>query len=242
MKCFVLSILFLVFTSCVVQKYVPPPPVTVMQPNTIKWIPLVRGGTISYNEGYFKHPNEMYLNNGMILSKNGWTILKEVIEPFSTKSSEVIINAFLRYSFGYDKVDKVIKFRPLQDFSSPYLEKSFILLKGFIENNKVSGSIMFNHHGKSWLFAKTIKIVADDFTWESPELNFMRENGSDYIVEYTFMDLEDKDSRILLDNIIKSKETIIRFRGDQYYSDFIVSDRMKSDIKIMLKAIDIINE
>ena len=41
----------------------------------------------------------------------------------------------------------------------------------------------------------------------------------------------------LIPIIINSKETIIRFYGDPIYSDFVVTNRMKLDLKEFMKTI-----
>jgi len=56
--------------------------------------------------------------------------------------------------------------------------------------------------------------------------------------ETAYLNLSKKEYRAVAEKIVSSEEAIIRFQGKQYYSDLTVTDRMRDDIKYMLKALD----
>jgi hypothetical protein len=209
--------------------------------NKPNWVQLTDGAEIYYDKNYQYHPSEMQLSNGMLLRGDDWNnCLKSFIESIPAKKRFDILDGITRYYFEYDKVEKKIKFEPLRYISGPYSSNSYISLKGSLTNQKAQALLMIQYMGDSWVFADNIKIVADDFSWQSPKIEFYRDNTS-VVWEYTYFNLDNLETRNLIDKIISAKESIIRFVGPQYYSDLVVTERMKSDIKAMLKAIDTIN-
>lgn len=122
----------------------------------------------------------------------------------------------------------------------PYSSTSYISLKGALTKSKAIALLEIYYYGSSWIFADRITVVADDFTWKSPELRFYRDHYTK-VWEYTYLDVIRPKYRRIVDKIISSKYEIIRFHGDQYYDDLQVTERMKQDISEMLKAIDGIN-
>lgn len=207
-----------------------------------KWEPLIEGSDIATDTKYKYYPSEMLLSNGMLLRGNTWNgFLKGFIESLPVEKRDDVLKGLTRFYKEYDKVDKVIKFEPLRYISGPYTWHSYVSLKGQIKVGKVDAFVKIQYYGSSWIFAESIKVVADDFTWQSPKLNFYKDNYTE-VWEYTYLDLSEPSVRELVNNIINSQETIIRFQGRQYYSDLVVTERMKIDLKAMIKAIDTINK
>jgi len=186
------------------------------------------------------HPTEMKLNNGMYLKANNWNgFLKDYIFSFPEDDRDSILFALTRFRVSFDKVDKIIRFEPLAYFSGPYTFHPYISLIGTLEKSKVKAFVKLRYFGNNWIFAEKVKIVADDFTWESDNLNFTRDNSSGKVWEYAYLDYNNKEIKELLLKIVNSDETIIRFIGE-YYFDLTVTERMKKDIKSLINAIEII--
>jgi hypothetical protein len=207
-----------------------------------KWEPLIEGSDLKTDVNYKYYPNEMKLSNNMLLRGSEWNgFLKEYIESFPLEKRDDILKGLTRFYIGYDKVEKIIKFEPLRYISGPYSSNSYVSLKGSLTKSKANALLKIRYYGSSWIFAHRITVVADDFTWKSPELKFYRDNYTK-VWEYTFLDLSNPKYRKIADKIASSKEVIIRFHGKQYYDDLQVTERMKKDILAMLKAIDAINK
>jgi hypothetical protein len=96
--------------------------------------------------------------------------------------------------------------------------------------------VKFNYTGTDWIYANRIKLVCDDETFEYDSLKFLTVGTTDFVSEYVLMPFNESMQE-LIPKIINSKETIIRFYGEPIYSDFIVSDEMKLDMKTFLKVI-----
>ncbi|HBG78647.1 MAG TPA: hypothetical protein DDW84_07390 [Phycisphaerales bacterium] len=209
--------------------------------NRPNWVKLTEGVEIYYDQNYQYHPAEMKLSNGMLLRSEDWTnCLKGFVESIPANKRYDVIDGITRFYFNYDKFEKAIKFEPLRYISGPYASNSYISLKGSLTNQKTQALLKVQYMGDSWIFADRIKIVADDFSWQSPTIEFYRDSTS-VVWEYTYFDLANPEIRNLVDKIISANEVVIRFIGPQYYSDFDVPNRMKTDIAAMLKAIDTIN-
>ena len=206
-----------------------------------KWKALLEGSDLKTDINYKYYPKEMNLSNDMLL--RGWVwndFLKKYVESFPLEKRDDILKGLTRFTVDYDKVEKIIKFEPLRYISGPYSSNSYVSLQGNLTKSKAYTLLKINYYGNSWVFAHKITVVADDFTWKSPELKFYR-NHSSKVWEYTFLDLSNPQYRNIANKIASSKEVIIRFHGKQYYDDLQVTPRMKKDILEMLKAIDAIN-
>jgi len=82
--------------------------------------------------------------------------------------------------------------------------------------------------------------MIDGKTTNLTSVKFSR-NNLDTVWETAALDLNIAANRNLVDRLVSSKEAIVRFRGSRGSSDLIVTDRMRSDLKAMLIAVDTIN-
>lgn len=90
-----------------------------------------------------------------------------------------------------------------------------------------------------WLFINHFKVSADNFKWESPVINFERDNDSKI---WEWIDISATQKYINLGmNIAKSKRAMIRFYGAQYYSGFEISEIEKQAIIDTLHLYNLLN-
>ena len=207
-----------------------------------KWEQLVEGSSLKMNVNYKYYPSEMKLNNNMLLREKKWDgFLQKFILSFPVEERDDILRGLTRFHKDYDRVEKLIKFEPLRYSSGPYSSNSYVSVKGSLDKKGAIALLKIQYYGSSWLFANSITIVADDFTWRSSEVEFFRDNTGGVVWEYAFLDLSNPKYRTVVNKIISSKEVIIRFQGKQYYKDLDVTERMKKDIASILKTIDTVN-
>jgi len=207
---------------------------------TPNWKPLLEGSTISVDVNHPYHPHEMKLSNGMLLRSSDWDgYFKTFVLGLPVDMRDIVLDGLTRYYFEYDKVDRLIKFEPLRYMSEPYSDASYVSAQGSIEGRHAMALLKVKYYGSDWIFANRIKVVADGFTWESPALQFKRDHTT-MVWEYAFLDLAEPLIRSVVDSITKSQVTIVRFRGDQYYYDLNVTQRMKNDLAALLNALDAI--
>lgn len=204
------------------------------------WIPLFAGSSIQVDANSLKNskinPN-ILLKNGSKLNINSWNdYLKDFVMKFPAAKSDSIVDGLSRCFFEYDKVEKMIRFGPEEDISSDYYNASYIAFSGFIKDAKIQPFVKFNYTGADWIYANRIKLVCDDETFEYDSLKFYTLGTADFVSEYILMPFNE-NMQELIPKIINSKETIIRFYGDPIYSDLVVSDKMKLDMRKFYKTI-----
>lgn len=206
-----------------------------------KWTPLTDGSSLSFDENYAHHPQEMRLSNNKLLRGESWNgYLKRYVESFPVEKRGPILDGITRHVTDYDKVEGFIRFEPVRYISEPYSRKSYVAVMGVLRPGKATALLKLHYYGDSWLFAEGVKVVTDGVPFQSPALKFSRDHYGGKVWETALLDLSKPEVRALADKIVASKEAIIRFQGKQYYSDLTVTDRMREDIGAMLKAIDAI--
>lgn len=109
-------------------------------------------------------------------------------------------------------------------------------------SGKSSPSLLFNVmlYQDDWVFAEEIKANIDGEMWTIATDSYFgdtieRDNANGSIWEYTYRKASSEDLRYVL-SARQSKQTIIRFQGDQSRSDFTVTSRMKDGIEQVLLA------
>lgn len=93
--------------------------------------------------------------------------------------------------------------------------------------------LVFQYYGSDWIFSKSITIKADDIVYEEKNLDFKRDNGYGSVWEWTDEPVENHE---MLNNIMNAKKVIIRFNGEKYYHDFILSKEQQALMKDVYKA------
>jgi hypothetical protein len=179
----------------------------------------------------------MVMLNGAKIRTSEWNAyLKDFVLKFPVSKSDSIVDGLSRSYYEYDKVEKMIRFDPDKSSASGYDNKSYIAFSGYIKDTKIYPFVKFNYTGTDWIYANRIKLVCDDETFEYDSLKFYTYGTTDFVSEYILIPFN-KSMQELIPKIIKSKETIIRFYGDPIYSDLVVSDEMKLDMKKFMKTI-----
>lgn len=214
-------------------------PVTAYKPN---WVALTDGAELYFDANSSSNfSGNITLSNNMKLRSEDWdNYLRSYIESFPPVKRSKILDGVLRHKTEYDKVDKLIRFEPKTFLSGPYSKSSHIGVVGTLQPNKINAFIKFKFYGDSWIFAKSLKIVTDGNSYQSPILKFKRNSYGGKVWEIAYLNLNDNANRELINKIVLSKEAIVRFQGGQSYYDLEVTNRMREDISAMLKAIDII--
>jgi len=171
-----------------------------------EWVALIDGASIFYDKNYKYHPDEMKLSNGILLRGEEWDgFLKSYIETFPPAKREVILQGITRFCVDYDKVDKIIRFEPLRYIDGPYASTSYISFKGTLRPNKATAFVVVQYYGDDWIFADGIKVVADDYTWQSPKLEFSRDNYGGNVWEFELISYSDPVIAKMIDKVISSK-------------------------------------
>lgn len=105
----------------------------------------------------------------------------------------------------------------------------------------VAMNIRANYTGDDWVFWKKITVNVDgkNYYLSANYFDINRDNDYGDVWEtYDFNELQfDVD---MLRAIAKSKKTVVRFEGDHYYKDAVITDSDKQGIKQILAAYDLV--
>ncbi|AOZ96219.1 zinc ribbon domain-containing protein [Butyrivibrio hungatei] len=118
--------------------------------------------------------------------------------------------------------------------------RSFVLPYISVKNGVGTLHLKANYYGNDWVFWDTLIFAIDEERYEM-KIDLFDSTDTDVdgrakVVEnYDFCPLEDTDIKIL-DKIIKSKETIIRFKGNNKYYDMTITEEDKQAIKDIVTA------
>ncbi len=103
--------------------------------------------------------------------------------------------------------------------------------------NRVWLRMVYNYTGDDWVFFDHVTVAADEerFNKSFNYFDMVHDNGGGDVWEYIDVDVYDADIKMLR-AIANSKETIIRFEGDDYWHDLTVKDSDKAAIREALTA------
>lgn len=89
-----------------------------------------------------------------------------------------------------------------------------------------------------WIFFKTLIFNIDGENYSIiPKSSEINHDNYEYIWETVDMPLsDDNGSRVIIEKIIKSKKTIVRFEGDKYYLDKTITKSQKNAMKRVIQA------
>lgn len=213
------------------------------------WTPLFEGGSLSYNATnlanlklkYGEAFSEMKLSNGALLDQDDLDgYLGKIIEGMPVEQKDSVLDGFTRFFHEYDMVNRSVRFEPIRYLSEPYANASYVSLAGSIKDGKSYSYMEIKYFGKSWVFADNVMIAIDEERIELPSPKVLRDHYGGNVWEHVLLSISSRENRELAQKIVESDQTIIRFSGEQYYKDIVVTPRMKQDMGMMLKAIDII--
>lgn len=120
--------------------------------------------------------------------------------------------------------------------------KSFHVYMGQRNSGKPWLRLRIQYTADDWLFTNKYIIKADDETYTINEESYgeiKSDNGSGGIWEWLDREIS-SDELIIIRAIIKSKQAKLRYSGDKYYSDKIISDAEKKAMQNVLDAFEVL--
>ena len=121
-------------------------------------------------------------------------------------------------------------------------QRCFVLPYLGMDKNSCWLRLICNYTGDDWVFFKGIIFAVDgtQYTRSYNYFDIVRDNESGDVWEYIDSEVTDSDVE-LLKKIANSNETIVRFQGDDYSHDFIVSAADKEAIKNVVTVYELKN-
>ena len=141
----------------------------------------------------------------------------------------------------YDKVQGVTWYQS-KNFPTYINTRSYVLpYIGVSDSGSVWLRIQFNYTGDDWVFFKNIIVSVDGQNYYKSYnyYDIVRNNGSGDVWEYIDVQADSSDIEMLR-AIANSKETIVRFQGDDYHSDLTVKSTDKLSITEVLNAYELL--
>ncbi len=134
---------------------------------------------------------------------------------------------------------KYDSFQDITWYQSPSSTKyrnanAFYLYFGVANGSPANLRLVIQYYADDWLFIDSAKINVDGTIYDVGESNWERDNDSE-IWEWIDVSLSD---RSLIEAIIKSRSSVIRFEGRQYYANKTISASQKRALRDVLDAYD----
>lgn len=176
---------------------------------------------------------------------SNYDVLEKAISTYDSlakaEKEKVLEKYKSKFDVDYDKVEGVYWYMPknMPDYID---ERCYIIPYIGVQDGKAWIGIRYNYTGDDWIFWEKLTIVVDGEKTVKyvGGLNTVRDNDGGVVWEWydDMLDYNapmDTEEIVMLDKIITSDETIIRFEGDEYYYDLTVSFEDKTMIKDVIE-------
>lgn len=137
----------------------------------------------------------------------------------------------------YDKVEGITWYKP-QNYPYYSNSRSYVLpYIGVRDSGYAWLRLVFHYTGDDWIFFEKITVSVDgqNYTKVFNYFEVTRNNGGGDVWEYVDITPSSADIQ-MLKNIAASKETIVRFQGENYHYDLTIKSADKTAITSVLNA------
>jgi hypothetical protein len=181
-----------------------------------KLTPFSKIGIISKKHLKYVGANAYTLSTGHVIYDEQIESLRFFVNKFKIKNDE-ILKILLNIDINVDKVDQ-ITFLMHKELNNKNTIRPYIS----IQDKKISLRIKTGYYSSNWLFVHSYKIAIDDKRIKKVD-KFKRDIlYAGNIIEWTDKVAFTEDIQ-LIENIVNSKETIIKFYGKKYYDSKTIS-------------------
>ncbi|MBQ6873681.1 MAG: hypothetical protein IJO24_05195 [Clostridia bacterium] len=172
------------------------------------------------------------VSNAKTLTKARTTYAKLVRKENKNRAKE----AFKKMKSEYDKVEEITWYFP-KTFPDYIDIRSYVLPYIAIDDEgRIRMRLRYNYTGDDWIFWEEAIIKIDDEKYYENAGNSgtVRDNDTEV---WEYYDVVATETEIeMLEKIVESKETIVRFDGDNHHYDLTISSSDKKAIKEILEA------
>lgn len=169
-------------------------------------------------------------------SANLEAALTRLAELREEEEERVLQQALASLQVETDKVEGVTWYKP-STYPRYVNSRSYVLPYIGQSGSSEWLRLRFNYTGDDWVFFEKITVWIDGksyyktFSYNEVE----RDNGSGDVWEWVDISVTDSDME-MLEKIVQSKETIVRFEGDSHYYDLTIKSSDKTAINQVLIA------
>ena len=170
---------------------------------------------------------------------SNYAVLSTAIDTYNDLRETARAAAFKKLDPEEDKVQGITWYYP--SATPNYINtRSYVL--PYIGKNSYSTwlRLVINYTGDDWVFWETAIFVVDGTRYTKTYSYFDVERDNDYGDVWEYVDISPTESDIqMLWAIANSKETIVRFQGDNYHYDLTIKSSDKTAIKQVLTAYEL---
>jgi hypothetical protein len=170
------------------------------------------------------------LSNGKKITEDDLNALRLVCKKYGNKPemAELLLDTKIKI----DEIEQLSFIQP-----AGYFSDGLIIYIGL---NEGSEWLRFKakYTGKDWLFVNSFKIAAGDFRWASGPLSFDRDHSGGKVWEWVDTPVGEKEMNAV-DAVLSAPKATIRFNGNKYYHDSIITPAQKESIKTMSKLYEL---
>ncbi len=202
--------------------------------NSFSSEPLVPGSDIHLVSNEVSYGSRLYkLSNGELVSEKRLKLLREVSSRYG--NTPEIAGLLLGMTIDKDEVEN-------RYFISPQGDSLRSEAKMYIGVNDEKQWLRFKvkYYGDDWLFVNSYKVAADDYRWQSPKMEFKRDNSSGDVWEWVDISATSKEIEVAK-KLANADKSTIRFQGSKYYSDKDLDGDQKKSLLNVLKLFELMS-
>ena len=197
--------------------------------------PLVPGSSIQLLEVKLDYGRKRYkLSTGNDIAEKELLLLREVYTTYFNNNPQ-IAQTLLDMDIKKDEVDSILFILPKKETRNIAAELYIVL-----RNQESVLRFKAQYYGEDWIFVNSYKVAADAFRWKSLEGNFQRDYSSDGVWEWIDIPVN-SEILTIAQKLSKAEKATIRFVGDKYYSDKVLSQDQKEYIRKILYLFEYLN-
>lgn len=123
---------------------------------------------------------------------------------------------------------------------NPYNNRDSLLsLNITIDSGVVYPFMRVKYEAEDWLFVERFSTSADGIKWESPKVEFKRDNGYGKIWEWFTSRVDNQKIKMLTD-MATAENSVVRFYGQNYYSDYTMTSKQKEELSQLLQLLSLL--
>ena len=183
--------------------------------------PLITGSDIMVTGYKINFDKKFYnLSDGSNITASKLAMIREIT------SKQKVAELLLSMDIEKDEIEKIYFINASLD------DASFKIYVGR-KNKEQWLRMKVSYSGAAWVFAKSFKVAADEFRWQSPQYKFSRDS---YINVWETLDLPLTSTHLnVAERIAKAEQASIRFYGNDRSVDKTINQKEKQNIVRILE-------
>lgn len=204
---------------------------------------VIEGSSITISKVIHDYGYEYTLSTGQTFYEDEFTNLKSILRYINKDNEKEFLNLIDGLSISKDDVDDIFFISMKSDIHTRFQDKSPLSpYVGFNPKEKTAWvRLKLYYADDRWLFIKKALIKTDDYKQEYNYLTFKRDNSSGIIWEWNDSAATNDDIE-MLKKVVNGDKTIVRFYGDQYHDDRLVSAKQKKKISNVISMHDLLSK